>query len=281
MMSRIDQAMVVDQAIVVEPNTIFREGFIRILSDTLGVKCVGFSSMDSMLNAATAAWGRSLFLLDCGSDLEALAAGIGQLNKRFPNSFEVVLSGHYSDQGILCSFKAGASGYILKQTKCEAILKSLQLVCLGEHTYPVQVVESLNIAGPQQNRVEQVSNPPLDILSPRELEVLEVLCEGHSNKVIARRCGITEATVKVHVKAILRKLKAKNRTEAAIWAHENKSIINKHCNRACSHDDGGHDDVGKVFLRNGHVLLASALSSPIWSSLLGVFHGEWLISSLC
>jgi len=57
-------------------------------------------------------------------------------------------------------------------------------------------------------------------LSEREIQILDGLVKGHANKVIARGCGITEATVKVHMKSILRKIRAGNRTQAAIWAHE-------------------------------------------------------------
>jgi two-component system nitrate/nitrite response regulator NarL len=57
-------------------------------------------------------------------------------------------------------------------------------------------------------------------LSEREIQILDGLVKGHANKVIGRQCGITEATVKVHMKSILRKIRVCNRTQAAIWAHE-------------------------------------------------------------
>jgi DNA-binding CsgD family transcriptional regulator len=55
-------------------------------------------------------------------------------------------------------------------------------------------------------------------MSEREIQILDGLVKGHSNKVIGRRCNITEATVKVHMKSILRRIRASNRTQAAIWA---------------------------------------------------------------
>ena len=58
-------------------------------------------------------------------------------------------------------------------------------------------------------------------LSEREAQILDGLVKGHANKVIARTCDITEATVKVHMKSILRKIRVDNRTQAAIWAMEN------------------------------------------------------------
>ena len=58
-------------------------------------------------------------------------------------------------------------------------------------------------------------------LTEREVQILHSLVQGHSNRMIARTCDITEATVKVHMKSILRKIGVKNRTQAAIWAKEN------------------------------------------------------------
>jgi two-component system nitrate/nitrite response regulator NarL len=65
-------------------------------------------------------------------------------------------------------------------------------------------------------------------LSEREIQILDGLVKGHANKVIARRCGITEATVKVHMKSILRKIRACNRTQAAIWALEHGYAGDEH-----------------------------------------------------
>jgi len=72
------------------------------------------------------------------------------------------------------------------------------------------------------------ANIRLDTLSSRETEVLQKLMAGYPNKVIARDCGITESTVKVHVKAILRKIHAKNRTQAAVWARKHGINLKPH-----------------------------------------------------
>ena len=61
-------------------------------------------------------------------------------------------------------------------------------------------------------------------LSEREIQILDGLVKGHANKVIARTCDITEATVKVHMKSILRKIRVTNRTQAAIWALANGRV---------------------------------------------------------
>lgn len=65
-------------------------------------------------------------------------------------------------------------------------------------------------------------------LSEREEEILEGVVRGHSNKMIARTCGVTDATIKVHMKSILRKIRAANRTQAAIWALEQGYAADSH-----------------------------------------------------
>lgn len=209
------------RAIVVDGNAIFREGLVQILPKALKLECEGFESLDK-LNSSSRELGGTLFLVDFGQAENNITSGVDHITKSYPNAQVVVLSEHYSDVHMLSAFKAGACGYILKQTKGEAIVRSLQLVCLGEHVYPVRFVDWLSISGGHDELDRQDRDEIFQLLSPREIEVFAVLCEGKSNKIIARRCGITEATVKVHVKAILRKLKAKNRTEAAVWARDHR-----------------------------------------------------------
>ena len=216
----------IDKAVVADSNPIYREGLVKVLSEALGVDCLGFGSLDLMLGSVTDAWDRALVLLDFGCNCTIAANNIGHLRNRYPQFLVVVMSEDYNNDHILRAFKAGAHGYILKQANSEAIIKSIQLICLGERVYPSHFVETLCSAEHPDALSMRIANQFLDVLSPREVEVLAVLCEGQSNKLIARRCGITEATVKVHVKAILRKLKARNRTEAAVWAHDHGLPLN-------------------------------------------------------
>lgn len=222
--------------IIVDPNAIFREGLAKILPEALNLECHGFNSSENIRGVSRAELDAALFLIDWGQKETAMALGLDRLKREFPEANFVVFSDGYSHAHTLCAFRSGARGYIVKQLSSDAIVKSLQLICLGEHVFPVQFVEWLCQAGPQGASPTSAHMQPdkrdleqiFDNLSPREIEVFAVLCEGQSNKAIARRCGITEATVKVHVKAILRKLKAHNRTEAAITARDHMLPVNGH-----------------------------------------------------
>ncbi|MBB5731638.1 two-component system nitrate/nitrite response regulator NarL [Altererythrobacter atlanticus] len=119
------------------------------------------------------------------------------------------------------AFRLGAHGFILKSVGCESLLGSLRLVALGEKVLPGALAEKLpSISSASSVMVSKESS--LDTpLSDRETEILSCLVIGLPNKLIARRLDLSEATVKVHVKGILRKLGVQNRTQAAIYALNN------------------------------------------------------------
>lgn len=116
-------------------------------------------------------------------------------------------------------FAAGVDGYVLKSISPNALIESLKLVLLGEKVFPgiltnfLGALHSNTVAGRSERvRVGDVA------LSQRELDIIRNLSDGHTNKSIAKALSITEATVKVHIKTVLRKLGAANRTQVAIWA---------------------------------------------------------------
>jgi len=115
-------------------------------------------------------------------------------------------------------FAAGASGYLLESISRDALCESLKLVDSGEKVLPSDLASlfpmlTSNIANADAHHLA----PSKSNLSTREIEILRCLTNGQSNKAIARNLQIAEATVKVHVKRILRKAHVANRTQAALW----------------------------------------------------------------
>jgi two-component system nitrate/nitrite response regulator NarL len=108
------------------------------------------------------------------------------------------------------------SGILTYDLSAGALVRSLLLIASGERVFPHDLALGRKSTAPS---FEHRSNDAR--LSPREKEMLSHLVGGHSNKVIARHLGITEATVKVHLKSVQRKIRVENRTQAAIWALEN------------------------------------------------------------
>jgi two-component system nitrate/nitrite response regulator NarL len=116
------------------------------------------------------------------------------------------------------SYELGVDAYLESTTSQVGFRQSLDLVLSGERIFPARLKDA---AVASRKRTKAENDPNSTALSTRELEILRHLSSGRANKVIANDLDITEATVKVHVKGILRKIGATNRTQAAIWAIQN------------------------------------------------------------
>jgi two-component system nitrate/nitrite response regulator NarL len=168
----------------------------------------------------------------------------------------VVLAASQDAADIVRALNVGVSGFLCQDIPGDQLLRSLDLIVLGETViYPhfwqmplselgsqaeadggMRVGDAANRAGHLPTRLgsetagglageEATSESSAGGLSRREILILRTLMDGASNKVIARKLVITESTVKVHMKAILRKLRLKNRTQAALWARSYLSEI--------------------------------------------------------
>jgi two-component system nitrate/nitrite response regulator NarL len=169
----------------------------------------------------------SLFIMD-GSDASSHIIDTAQVLKdRYPEARIVVIANSFDLGFVKLARDAGVDGFCLSTNDREVLVKSLELVMLGEVVLPTSVMTLLLDTAPvrtelaSQDKVGvglEWSDPKLRKLSTRESQILNCLTEGAPNKVIARKLDVAEATVKVHVKAILRKIGAANRTQAAMWA---------------------------------------------------------------
>ena len=123
-----------------------------------------------------------------------------------PQAKVIVVTTYEGDEDIHRALEAGARGYVIKGMPYQTLLEALQKVHVGGRFIPPPVARAL------------ASRMPDSDLSSRELEVLNLLVNGKSNKEIANQLGITEATVKSHVSTILMRLNVEDRTQAAVTA---------------------------------------------------------------
>jgi two-component system, NarL family, nitrate/nitrite response regulator NarL len=130
----------------------------------------------------------------------------------------VLLADHYVFEDVARAFQLGVDGVIIKEISCGPLIESISLVAMGEKVFPSQLVDNITNCAPAERSGDWKASAASAGLSAREVEILESIMSGMANKVIARQFDICEATVKVHVKAILRKLGVENRTQAATWA---------------------------------------------------------------
>ncbi len=126
------------------------------------------------------------------------------------------VSDHEDD--VVGALRAGADGYLLKDMEPEDLLRQLHQAAVGRMVISDRLITLLAQAVRSQN--PEVARPDCDSLTPRELDILKLLADGLSNKMIGRRLDISDGTVKVHVKHLLKKLNLRSRVEAAVWAVE-------------------------------------------------------------
>jgi two-component system nitrate/nitrite response regulator NarL len=205
-------------------NLLLRTGIGHILSGTRFAltdgPCEGSSNLPELDDTTPV-----LFILCENRSAEELVAMVDTLKARQPFSRVVVLADTMDPDTAIQLCGAGMDGFCLTSMDRHALVKALEIVVLGETYIPASIGLAL-LEQARQGRAHSVHdgapiNAPaevLDKLSEREAQILRCLTRGSSNKVIARELGVAEATVKVHIKAILRKVKAANRTQAAIWA---------------------------------------------------------------
>ncbi|MBK1724321.1 response regulator [Thiocystis violacea] len=123
------------------------------------------------------------------------------------------------ERDVIDSLQGGAQGYLLKDMEPDVLIAALGDIVQGKTVVAPELAIVLAKAVQGEAKVAQVQSGIAD-LTPREQEILCHLAEGQSNKAIARRLGISDGTVKLHVKAILRKLDVHSRVEAAVIAVE-------------------------------------------------------------
>jgi two-component system nitrate/nitrite response regulator NarL len=200
------------RTVLIEANRLFREGLKHLLTGTRFEVGAEFNTVELALASGETEVTPELVIsgqpVKDETDLRAI-------REAFPTARIVVLADDLSVDVLRAAMCGGADGFLIKNVSPEALIQSLQLIMLGEKVFPTNLASMLldmNAAGPQ-NSVRG--------LSPREQEILQALVTGASNKMIAIRLGITEATVKVHLKTLLRKIDVNNRTQAAIWAMNN------------------------------------------------------------
>jgi len=212
-----------------------REGLRHILSSTrFRLHPENLTRAEIALDE-TAREGQILFILDANLYPTGLAEGISSLKEQYAQARIVLLSDSFNLEGMKSAFQSGADGYCLATTGCEALIKYLDLVMLGEVVFPSAAflaaisthTEALDlskeapvvkVSSLQAAPTSEGQDSPIRTLSSREAEILQCLMQGAPNKVIARKLDVAEATVKVHIKAILRKIRVANRTQAAMWA---------------------------------------------------------------
>ncbi|MGH8501347.1 MAG: two-component system response regulator NarL [Gammaproteobacteria bacterium] len=201
--------------VVIDDHPLFRKGVAQLLEMDSHFKLVGEAASGEEGVRLALFTRPQLILLDLNmkgmNGIQTLAA----LKGTDLESLVIILTVSNTEEDLVAAMRNGADGYLLKDMEPEILLDRLRCAARGQMMLDPALVGMLAHA----LREERPAPPTTDAsLTEREGEVLALIAEGLSNKMIARQLDISDGTVKVHVKNLLRKLNLRSRLEAAIWA---------------------------------------------------------------
>jgi two-component system nitrate/nitrite response regulator NarL len=216
------------RTVLVDQDELFREGLRRLLTEAAFRVSKGVATLDEALEYFREKDAPELLLLSVSRGHGRTATDVQRFKSNYPQARVVVLSEQCEFDSVLAVLRAGANGFVLKCIDFVTLAKSLRLVMTGQSVLSSSVVDLFvgrlepkpgTAIGPTAAGDNTIGGTITSgKFSNREVEILDCLTRGEANKLIARKFDIAEATVKVHIKAILRKIQVSNRTQAAIWA---------------------------------------------------------------
>lgn len=206
-------------------NTLLREGLKHLLStEMFSIVREESTLKDALAFLRSAAEPVDLIYYDqskdCGEDIESLTA----LSNEFPKVAVIVLTASETPRGLQLALSAGARAYLSNSLSPRVLTLVIQLILSGDDAIAIPPIAVGVLSSRHDQPYRDLVAVPRDAserhipLSPREVAILGFLKEGAPNKLIARKLDVAEATVKVHVKSLLRKISVGNRTQAAVWA---------------------------------------------------------------
>jgi len=202
---------------VVDDHPLFRKGLKDLFSLDDRFKVVEEASSGDEGLEKIAARDVDLVLLDLNMKGKDGIATLKEMRQTKTQARIVLLTVSDDDDDVIAGLRAGADGYLLKDMEPEIILDQLVHAMNGRVVISDTLVELLARAlrGGLTPQTQEESG-----VTPRELEIINLIAQGMTNKHIARKLNIAEGTVKVHVKKMLKKLNLKSRVEIAVWSVE-------------------------------------------------------------
>lgn len=203
--------------IVVDDHPMFLAGLQQLFKKQADFEVIGVAEGAAQLETLLQGRAPMLVLMDIempgGDGIEATAF----VRKRFPSTKVVILTGYDNPDLIFRALKAGAVGYLLKNSRPKDILETLRKVAAGEIFLNPELAGKFLREFQRDQELEEVRRL-VQTLTPREEEVLGLVATGATNREISQRLFISELTVKMHLASIFRKLQVNDRTKAAILA---------------------------------------------------------------
>ncbi len=210
---------------IVDDHPVFRQGLRRVIEgeDDLDVVAEVNDGLEALQLAKQL--GPDVMLLDInlpGMNGLQVARSLKDL---LVDTSIIMLTAYHDDEQVFHAIRAGASAYFPKDVSPRRLIEAVRLVYQGSYVVEDRVLEKPEVGAWLLDQFKQTDVEAFDLdgsllvsLSPREMEILQLIARGRSNKEIAHELGISRQTVKNHMTSILRKLAVNDRTQAAIYA---------------------------------------------------------------
>ena len=198
------------RVIVADDHGVLRDGLVAVISAQDDMELAGAAANGKEAVAHCRAAPPDVVLMDLEMPVLDGIEATAHIVAEHPGTAVLVLTSFSDQRRIVAALKAGAVGYLLKDAAADEVVRGIRAAARGESPIDPRAARLLIDA---QNRPD-----PLEGLSSREREVLELLLDGLPNKLIARRLEISEKTVKSHLTSVFRQIGVTDRMQAALWA---------------------------------------------------------------
>jgi DNA-binding NarL/FixJ family response regulator len=190
---------------------VVRDGLRGVFAGLEGFDVVGEAGDGAEALARVAQGGIDVVLMDLRMPGMGGVEAIAQLKHKHPDVRVLVLTTYDGDRDVMPAIEAGATGYLLKDVPRDELVRGVQAAYEGRPVLASSVAERL---------MGRVTEPRSSVLSPRELDILRLVAEGDTNRVVAQKLFISEATVKTHLLHLYDKLGARDRASAVAIGYQ-------------------------------------------------------------
>ena len=217
--------MALIKLLIVDDHPVFRQGLRDVFATDSEIDVVGEAADSQEALEKAGALRPDVILMDINLPGSSGLQATYQLQNRLPDARVVIITGYDEPEQVFHSLRAGAVAFCSKDMPPESLIRTVHTVYEGKIVIQQQILNKQEAEDWIQKRVDRFGKrltigdgSDESSLTPREIEILEMICHGASNKDIARHLGISYQTVKNHVTAILHKLGVKDRTQAVLYA---------------------------------------------------------------
>lgn len=212
------------KVLIVDDHLIFRNGLKLLLNDIPNVELIGSCSngmdlLDSLQNMSP-----DIVLIDIQMPVMDGVEAIKIASDKYPGIYFIVLSTFYNEEYLVRLMELGIKGYLLKNADALELSKAIQLVNEGKNYYSVDLLPFITNSFIKKRINEEEQSSLLGKLSKREIEIMQLICKGFTNKEIAEKCFISPRTVGGHRSNLLEKTGCKN-TADMVYVALSKNLI--------------------------------------------------------